>query len=396
VSGQVAVIGGGILGMATAAELAGRGAVVTVLEAEDHLGEHQTGRNSGVIHSGIYYKPGSLKARLCAEGREAMFRFCAVHGIRHERCGKVIVATKPHLVRMLDELERRGRANGLSPRRCSAEEIAEHEPHVSCLAGLHVAETGIVRFRDVLEKLRETVESRGGSVRLSARVTRIARDGRAFVIESAAGELRADNLVNCAGLQSDRIARMAGVDSEVTIIPFRGEYYDLVPERRSLCTNLIYPVPDPQFPFLGVHLTRAPNGEVEAGPNAVLAWKREGYKKSDFSFDDVNELFAFRGFWQMASRHLRTGIDEMVRSLYKPAFVRAVQELVPEIRSKDLVAGRAGVRAQAVLADGTLLDDFRFAEGPGMLHVLNAPSPAATASLAIAKHIAAATKRTFR
>lgn len=382
--------------MATAAELLARGRDVVVLEAETELGEHQTGRNSGVIHSGIYYKPGSFKARLCAEGREAMFAFCAEHGIAHERCGKVIVATRRELVRMLDELERRGRANGLDPVRMTADEIKEHEPHVSCLAGLFVKETGIVKFRDVLRTLATVVESRGGEVRKGARVEGIARDGGDFILRTTNGEVRAANLVNCAGLQCDRIARMAGAEPDLTIIPFRGEYYDLVESRRSLCKNLIYPVPDPRFPFLGVHLTRAPDGQVEAGPNAVLAWKREGYTKTDFSLDDMMELLGFRGFWQMASRHMKTAVFEMHRSLSKPAFVRAVQELVPEVRAEDLVPGRAGVRAQAVLPDGTLVDDFRFVEGPGMLHVLNAPSPAATASLAIAKHIATAAERVFR
>lgn len=387
---DVAVIGGGIVGMATAAELVARGRTVVVLEAEPKLGEHQTGRNSGVIHSGIYYKPHSFKARLCAAGREAMFRFCERHDIAHERCGKVIVATRPELVPMLDELERRGRANGLDPARLTAAEIREREPHVTCLAGLFVKETGIVKFTHVLEALAAPLD-----VRLGARVERIAKDGRAFILTTKTDEIRATNLVNCAGLQSDRIARLAGADPDLTIVPFRGEYYDLVPSRRSLCKNLIYPVPDPRFPFLGVHLTRAPDGTVEAGPNAVLAWKREGYAKTDFSFDDTMELFAFRGFWQMASRHLKTAFFEMHRSLSKPAFVRAVQELIPSITAEDLIPGRAGVRAQAVLADGTLVDDFRFAAAPGMLHVLNAPSPAATASLAIAKHIATSAERVF-
>jgi L-2-hydroxyglutarate oxidase len=394
---DTAVIGGGILGMATAAELLARGRRgVVVLEAEDELGAHQTGRNSGVIHSGIYYKPGSFKARLCAEGREAMFRFCEERGIRHERCGKVIVATRPELVPMLDELERRGRANGLAPRRRSAEEIREHEPHVVCLAGLHVAETGIVRFRDVLAALADLTRERGGEVRTRARVLGIRRDGRSFVLLTEAGDVRARNLVNCAGLQSDRIARLAGTEPDLAIVPFRGEYYDLVPERRSLCKDLVYPVPDPRFPFLGVHLTRDPEGHVEAGPNAVLAFRREGYTKRDFSGEDVGELLGYRGFWQMATRHMRTAFFEMYRSLSKAAFVRAVQELVPEIRAEDLVPGRAGVRAQAVLPDGSLVDDFRFAMNPGMLHVLNAPSPAATASLAIARHVATTAEGVFR
>lgn len=394
---DIAVIGGGIVGMATAAELLSRGPrSLVVLEAEDDLGAHQTGRNSGVIHSGIYYRPGSFKARLCADGRARMFRFCEERGIRHERCGKVIVATRPDLVPMLDELERRGHANGLRPRRCTAEQIREHEPHVACIAGLFVPETGIVRFSDVLVELAKVVEAHGGEVRTGARVVGVRRDGRAFVIVTARGEVRAKNLVNCAGLQSDRVARMSASDPELSIVPFRGEYYDVVPARRALCNNLVYPVPDPRFPFLGVHLTRASDGTVEAGPNAVLAWRREGYTKTDISMKDMGELLAYRGFWRMAARHARTAAIEMHRSLSKSAFVRAVQELVPEIRSEDLVVGRAGVRAQAVLPDGTLLDDFHFAADDGMLHVLNAPSPAATASLAIARHIADTARRVFR
>jgi len=402
---DVVVIGGGIVGMATAAALLelGRGPVV-VLEAESALAEHQTGRNSGVIHSGIYYKPGSLKARLCAEGREAMFRFCAERGITHERCGKVIVATRPELVSQLDVLEKRGLENGLSPRRLTAEEVMEREPHVRCLAGLHVAETGIVKYAHVLRALGEVVAERGGEVRTGSRVTGIHRDATSnashddkdFILDTPRGEIVARNLVNCAGLQCDRIARMAGADPGLAIIPFRGEYYDLVPEKRGLCKDLIYPVPDPRFPFLGVHLTRAPDGTVEAGPNAVLAMKREGYSWGHVSLADLGALAAYGGFWRMATRHAKTGIFEMYRSLVKAAFVRAVQELVPEVQAEDLEPGRAGVRAQAVEPSGALVDDFRIVDGPGMLHVLNAPSPAATASLAIGKHLATAASRVFR
>lgn len=393
----MAVVGGGIVGMATAAALlrAGR-RPLAVLEAEPALGEHQTGRNSGVIHSGIYYKPGSLKARLCAEGREAMYRFCEERGVAHERCGKVIVATREDELPMLDEIERRGLENGLSPKRCTREEILEHEPHVSCVAGLFVPVTGIVRFADVLRTLGDVVGELGGEVRTNARVEAISRDGAAFVLETPSGEVRAKNLVNCAGLQCDRVARMAGTDPGLRIVPFRGEYYDLVPERRSLCRNLIYPVPDPRFPFLGVHLTRAVDGSVEAGPNAVLAFKREGYFKTNFSARDIAELVGYGGFWRMATKHARTGIFEMYRSLSKAAFVRAVQTLVPELTAADVVPGRAGVRAQAVEPDGKLVDDFRVIEGEGMLHVLNAPSPAATASLAIGRYLSEAALRVFR
>lgn len=394
---DVAVVGGGIVGMSTARELLalGRGPVV-VLEAEDHLGEHQTGRNSGVIHSGIYYKPGSLKAKLCAEGREAMFALCAERGIANERCGKVIVATREAELPMLDEIERRGRANGLSPERWSAEQVKEREPHVACVAGLYVKETGIVRFRDVLETFGELVREGGGEVRLGARVVGARRDGEGFVLETERGEVRARNLVNCAGLHCDRVARLAGADPGLRIIPFRGEYYDLVPARRSLCRHLIYPVPDPAFPFLGVHLTRAVDGSVEAGPNAVLAFKREGYFKTSFSFRDAAELATFGGFWRMASKHARTGLFEMYRSLSKAAFVRAVQTLVPDVRAEDLEPGRAGVRAQAVEPTGALVDDFRIVRGDAMFHVLNAPSPAATASIAIGRHVAQGATEVFR
>lgn len=383
--------------MATACELlAERRRGLVVLEAEPKLGEHQTGRNSGVIHSGAYYKPGSLKAALCREGRDAMYRFCAERGVAHERCGKVIVATRPEEIPRLDRIEERARANGLDPVRASAAEIREREPHVQCVAGLFIKETGIVRYADVLDAMAERVRECGGEVRTGARVTAIRRDGSTFVVSTAAGEVRAKNLVNCAGLQSDRIARLAGAPVDLQIIPFRGEYYDLVPDRRGLCKNLIYPVPDPAFPFLGVHLTRAVDGTVEAGPNAVLAFKREGYRFSTFSFDDVVECLEFPGFWKMATRHVKTGLFEVYRSLSKAAFVRSVQALIPGIRADDLVVGRAGVRAQAVEPDGSLVDDFRIVAGDAMLHVLNAPSPAATASLAIAKHIVKETRRVFR
>lgn len=394
---DVVVIGGGIVGMATACQLlAERRRDLVVLEAEPTLGEHQTGRNSGVIHSGAYYKPGSLKATLCREGREAMYRFCEERGIEHERCGKVIVATTREEIPRLDRIEQRARQNGLDPVRAGAGEIHEREPHVRCVAGLFIRETGIVRYADVLRSMADLVHERGGEVRTSARVSAIRREGRSFVVTTPAGVVRAKNLVNCAGLQSDRIARLAGAAVELRIIPFRGEYYDLVPERRGLCSNLIYPVPDPAFPFLGVHLTRATDGTVEAGPNAVLAFKREGYRFSTFSADDVIDTLEFPGFWKMATRHARTGLFEMYRSLSKSAFVRSVRALVPAVRPEDLVVGRAGVRAQAVEPDGTLVDDFRIVSGDAMLHVLNAPSPAATASLAIGRYIARKTARVFR
>jgi (S)-2-hydroxyglutarate dehydrogenase len=395
---DIAIIGGGIVGMATAkALLESRPRSLIVLEAERELAAHQTGRNSGVIHSGIYYKPGSLKATLCAAGREAMIRFCSDRGIRHERCGKVIVATEERELPALDELERRARANGLNQvRRCSPGQLREREPHIAGIAGLEVGETGIVRYATVLEEMGKLVAELGGRVRLGARVLDIAVRPRGFVLTTPQGELSCANIVNCAGAHCDSIARMCGLETGIQIIPFRGEYYDLLPHRRHLVKHLVYPVPDARYPFLGVHFTRATDNTVEAGPNAVLAFARDGYTRDIVSPEDLGRLLSFPGFWAMARRHWRMGIMEMRRSLSEASFVRALQKLVPEIRSEDVTPGRAGIRAQALDVNGNLLDDFRLAEGPGMLHVLNAPSPAATASLAIGKSLADAAGRVFR
>lgn len=395
---NIAIIGGGIVGMATAMALLKSGTrSLVVLEAEHELAAHQTGRNSGVIHSGIYYKPGSLKATLCAAGREAMFRFCADRGITHERCGKIIVATSARELPALDELERRARANGLvRVRRCGPHELREREPHVAGIAGLEVGETGIVRYASVLEEMAKVVRERGGEVRMGSRATQVVSRPGGFVIETPRGEVIAANIVNCAGAQCDRIARMCGMETDVQIIPFRGEYYDLLPHRRSLVKHLIYPVPDPRYPFLGVHFTRATDGTVEAGPNAVLAFARNGYTRDDVSPEDMGQLLGFPGFWKMARQHWRMGVMEMHRSLSEAAFVKALQKLIPEIRSEDVTPGRAGIRAQALDSTGKLLDDFRLVEGPRMLHVLNAPSPAATASIAIGQKLAAAAERVFR
>ena len=397
---DVVVVGGGIVGMATAmALLRRRRRRLVVLEAESSLAQHQTGRNSGVIHSGLYYKPGSLKATLCAAGREAMFRFCEERAIPHERCGKIVVATAEEQLPALAELERRGKANGLAGvRRCSIEELREHEPHVAGLAGLFVPETGIVSYAAVLEKMHEAVLELGGEVRLGTRATFVGRreESGDLVVETPRGEVLARNLVNCAGLYADRVARAAGFDPGLRIVPFRGEYYDLLEGSRKLCRNLIYPVPDPRFPFLGVHYTRATSGEVEAGPNAVLALRREGYTLTAFDGDDFVEMIGYEGFWRLIGEHWRMGLFELHRSLSKAAFVRALQALVPEIRSEDIVRGRAGVRAQAVEKSGKLVDDFRLVAGAAMLHVLNAPSPAATASIAIGEHLADRAEEVFR
>jgi L-2-hydroxyglutarate oxidase len=387
---DVAVIGGGIIGIATAAALCERmRRSLVVLEAEARLAGHQSGHNSGVIHSGLYYKPGSLKARNCVEGRDLMYRFCEQHGVPHERCGKVVVATSARELPALDELERRGRANRLTGmRRLRGEEIRELEPHVAGIAGLHVLETGIVDYPSVIELLADGVRAGGGDILLGARVERVRRSGGELVLETRRGPVVARGLVNCAGLQSDRVARLCGVRPGVQIVPFRGEYYELRAERRDLVRNLVYPVPDPAFPFLGVHFTRMIHGGVEAGPNAVLAWKREGYRHRDVSLRDLAQMAAYGGFWRMAGRYWTTGMGEMYRSLSKRAFVRALRKLVPDLREDDIVRRGAGVRAQAVEPNGLLCDDFRIQEAENMVHVLNAPSPGATASLSIGRTVA--------
>lgn len=385
---RVVVIGGGIVGVATAMALAGR-VRVQVLEAEDSLAAHQTGHNSGVIHSGLYYAPGSLKARTCTAGRQALYDFCERHGVPFERCGKVVVATHPEQIPRLDALEQRGRANGLNGlRRLIPEEIRELEPHAQGVAGLFVAETGIVDYAAVTEAFAAEVRRLGGEILTGARVSKVSRYPDGVVVHSTAAAHHGQFVVSCAGLQSDRLARLAGLDPAVRIVPFRGEYYEVVPRRRHLVRNLIYPVPDPAFPFLGVHFTRRVDGTVEAGPNAVLALRREGYRRTSFSLRDTMATFAYPGFWRLAGRYARSGLGEVWRSWSKGAFVAALQELVPEIEPNDLCGYGAGVRAQALGRDGALLDDFHLVEGDRQLHVLNAPSPAATASIAIGRTIA--------
>ena len=387
---DIAVIGGGIVGLATALELVERGTrSIVVLEAEDRLAVHQTGHNSGVIHSGLYYRPGSLKARLCVAGREAMYRFCAENGVRHERCGKVVVATDETETEPLRELERRGVANGLVGLRwLTPAETRDREPHVTCVAALLVPDTGIVDYTEVCEAFAGRVREGGGRITTGARVHAARRNGRDFVLDTAAGAVTCRALVNCAGLQSDRVARACGVEPGVRIVPFRGEYAKLAPGREHLVRHLIYPVPDPRFPFLGVHFTRMVGGGIEAGPNAVLALSRHGYTWADLSPADVLDWLAFPGFWRMAGRHWRMALGEMRRAGSRRAFTAALQRLVPELNAGDVLPAEAGVRAQAVDRDGALLDDFRIERVPGMVHVLNAPSPAATASLAIGGEIA--------
>jgi L-2-hydroxyglutarate oxidase len=387
---DVAVIGGGIIGMATAMALTSRWRLsLIVLEAANRLAAHQSGHNSGVVHSGLYYRRGSLKARTCVEGREAMFRFCQEHGIAHARCGKLVVATRDSELPVLEELERRGNANGLQGlQRLGPDEIRKHEPHASGIAGLFVPETGIVDYAQVTRAFAEMATKAGATILTDARVHGVQRRADELLLETATGEVSCRSLINCGGLQSDRIARMCGLEPQIQIIPFRGEYYELVPERRFLVRNLVYPVPDPEFPFLGVHFTRMIHGGVEAGPNAVLGFKREGYKRWDCSVADVREMASYRGFWRMAWRYRKAGIGELCRSFSKRAFVKALQRLIPELGLEHIRRTGSGVRAQAVEPTGQLVDDFRIVEADRMIHVLNAPSPAATASLSIGGAIA--------
>jgi L-2-hydroxyglutarate oxidase len=387
---DVIIVGGGIVGLAVAFEITRRFPRLSLLllEKENRVGQHQSSHNSGVIHSGIYYKPGSLKAKLCVEGAHAMVEFCHAQGIPHQVCGKVIVATHEEEFPRLEELRRRGEANGLAGvRSIGPEQLREIEPHVTGLRALVVPSTGITDYGAVCAKYSELIHAQGGTILTSTAVTGLRQRTGEVVVETSGPVFSTTHLINCAGLFSDRISRMAGEKPDVIIAPFRGEYYDLIPQRSSLVRALIYPVPDPRFPFLGVHFTRRVSGSVDAGPNAVLAFRREGYRRTDFSLHDLASSLVFPGFWRMAAKHWRNGLDEFHRSFSKPAFVRALQRLVPEVREHDLVPGGSGVRAQAVRRDGTLVDDFQFVPSGKMLHVLNVPSPAATASIPIGRVI---------
>lgn len=389
---QVLVAGGGIVGLATAWRILQKfpGRRVLVLEKEPGLAQHQTGHNSGVIHSGIYYKPGSYKAVLCRRGYSQLLDFLREDGLPHEVCGKLIVATLPEELPRLEILKAKADANGLvGVREIPGEAIRDFEPRGTGLRALHVPETGIVDYTQVSEALARRIRALGGEVRASARVESLATTPEGKRVRAQGEDYLAGFFINCGGLLSDRIARLDGLDPGVAIVPFRGEYYELSAEARPLVKNLIYPVPDPDFPFLGVHFTRMVGGGVECGPNAVLAFKREGYRKSDLSVKDLGEVLLNPGFRALAARHWRMGLGEFHRSFSKAAFTRALQRLLPDIRAAHLLPAGAGVRAQALRRDGSLVDDFAFAEGPRSLHVLNAPSPAATASLAIGEEIAA-------
>jgi L-2-hydroxyglutarate oxidase LhgO len=389
---DVAIAGGGIVGLATALKLLERmpGLSVLVLEKEREVAAHQTGHNSGVIHSGLSYKPGSEKAKTCVEGRLLLVDFCRRHGIPHELCGKLVVATSLSELPALAELERRAAENGLEGVRALAPaEFRKIEPHAAGLRALHVPATGIVDYRAVSEALAAVIGSAGGSVRTNARVTALTSTDSGVRLVAGGEEIEAGLAVNCGGLQSDRLAKLEGARPGLRIVPFRGDYHRLVPARAGLVKNLIYPVADPRFPFLGVHFTRRIGGGVEAGPNAVPALAREGYSRTSFDLRDAWDSLTYPGFWRMATRHMGMGLGEIYRSFSKPAFLKALQRLLPDLRAEDLEEGGCGVRAQAMLPDGRLEDDFRIVTHGRAIHVLNAPSPAATASLAIGDRIAA-------
>ncbi|MDX9720320.1 MAG: L-2-hydroxyglutarate oxidase [Myxococcota bacterium] len=385
---EAVVVGGGAVGVATALALQGRGVSVTLLEAEGELCAHQTGNNSGVIHSGLYYAPGSLKARNCVAGREALYRFCQTHGVVHERCGKLVVATETAQLERLEALRSRGEQNGLEGLRIlSAAEARQIEPQVQCVAALHVPQTGIVDYRGAVAAMAARLSEGGAQLRLGTRLLGARHEGSRLRLETSRGRLYAKRLICCAGLYSDRLARACGMQPELRIVPFRGEYYRLLPQAEGLLRHLIYPLPDPRYPFLGVHFTRMARGGAELGPNAVLATAREGYSRWRVNPRDLVEILSYPGFWRMAARHGRMGAAELLRSLSRRLFVREAQRMVPALRASDVLRGGAGVRAQALAPDGRLLDDFFILCGEGMLHVLNAPSPAATACLSIAEHL---------
>ena len=388
---RVTVVGGGIVGLAAAFRLQQRlpDARVTILEKEPHVALHQSSHNSGVLHCGLYYKPGSRRARLAVRGITQMVEFCRTHGIRHEVCGKVVVAVTQDEVPRLHDLFERGCQNGLAGLRLlSGNELREIEPHAGGIQAIHVPQEGIADYPAVCETLAALVRKQGGEIVTGARVTSLRREARGWRAIHTAGETFCDFLVTCAGLYSDRVAELAGRKRDVRIVPFRGEYYLLRPERQFLVRNLIYPVPDPRFPFLGVHFTRRIAGGIEAGPNAVLAFAREGYTKRDVDLPDLADELAFPGLWRFVAKYGRTCWDEIRRSFSRELFCRSLQRLVPEIRPDDLIPGGAGVRAQAMSPDGSLVDDFHFIQGERELHVVNAPSPGATSSLAIGEEIA--------
>jgi L-2-hydroxyglutarate oxidase len=394
---DVAIIGGGIIGLATAYNLAKvhPHRKIVILEKEQGIACHQTGRNSNVLHSGIYYKPGSLKAVTCRAGIAAMREFCDEQGVDYRICGKVIVAIDEHEAARLGGIYERGKANGIDCEIIGRRRLAELEPHAAGVKAIHVRDTGIVDYRQVCQRLAADIECRGHEILTGAQVLGLRQASTEVIVKSSSGDFSAQYVINCAGLHSDRVTSMAGGIPPAKIVPFRGEYFKLKPEAERLCKSLIYPVPDPRFPFLGVHFTRMVSGGVECGPNAVLAFAREGYSKTDVNFRDLLETLAYRGFRRFAAKHWRAAVGEMRRAFSKSAFVTALQRLVPEITPDDLVAIPAGVRAQAISPDGAMVDDFSFDERPRIINVVNAPSPAATASLSIGKLIVERLARQF-
>ena len=389
---DVIVIGGGIVGLATAYKLLEQKPELKlrILEKEKSIGLHQSAHNSGVIHSGIYYKPGSMKAKNCRRGVEELLLFCDKFNVQYDLCGKVIVAVNLEEVNRLDALYKRGLENGISDVRIvDSQELKDLEPHAAGIKAIHVPSTGIINYTSVVDELAKQIIKRGGEIKTKATVKGFVRKAGECIVNTQTYDYHTGLVINCAGLYSDKIAQLAGENSSISIIPFRGEYYVLKPESRHLVNSLIYPVPDPKFPFLGVHFTRKIDGSIEAGPNAVLATAREGYRRRDFSFQETWELLTNPGFWKIGRNYWKTGMGEYTRSLFKPLFVKALQHLVPAIQGSDLVPGGSGVRAQAMDKTGKLLDDFCIVQSERFIHVLNAPSPAATASFAIGSKISA-------
>ncbi|HEY9702542.1 MAG TPA: L-2-hydroxyglutarate oxidase [Allocoleopsis sp.] len=388
---EIIIIGGGIVGIATAYQLCKQQpkAQITVLEKEENLGSHQTGNNSGVLHAGLYYKPGSAKAKLAVKGIQQMTQFCRENDIPHEICGKLVIACNETEIARLDELYDRGEKNGLlGMKKLNQEQLREIEPHAAGIAAIHVPQEGIVNYRKVIEEIALKLKNQGANMITSAKVIKINLRENKWIVQTTAGDFESDILVNCAGLYCDRISELAGEKREMRIIPFRGEYYKIKPERQYLVKNLIYPVPDPQFPFLGVHFTRLISGGIEAGPNAVLALAREGYSKSQINISELYDVLSYSGFWRFVQKHWSMSMEELYRSFSKKLFCQSLQKLVPEIEEKDLETGGAGVRAQAIFPNGELVQDFNLRARNNAFHVLNAPSPAATASLAIGEEIA--------
>lgn len=384
-----AIIGGGIVGLATAIALQEKypDKTIVLAEKESKCAAHQTGHNSGVIHSGIYYKPGSYKAILTTKGNQELVKFCQQHNINHDVCGKLIVACQEKELPLLENLYQRGLNNGIPVKKVSTEEVKEIEPYVSCLSAIRVPTAGIVDYKQVTQKYAEIFTNQGGEIKFNTKVIKIHSQSSEQILITNQGDIKAKYLINCGGLYSDHIAKLGSIDPKMKIIPFRGEYYELKPEKRYLVKHLIYPVPNPNFPFLGVHFTRLIDGNIHAGPNAVLSLKREGYKKTDFDLGEFVEIATYAGLWKLVSKYYAEGIEEIIRSFSKAAFVRSLQTLIPEVQADDIIPSPAGVRAQALKPDGKLVEDFLIIPTENALHVCNAPSPAATASLEIGKAI---------